>query len=442
MENFCPNCFRQDYHGGKCPQCGYTAISIEENSQVLPPGTILHKRYLLGRTLGAGGFGITYVAMDLETAQRCAVKEYFPVEFAARGTDGTVRVGGSGTDEAYEHGMKRFCDEAGVLSTFRGYASIVQVYHAFKENNTAYFSMEFLDGVTLKALMRSQPKGHLSVPVATEVFLRVAKTLQIVHAKGLLHRDVSPENIFLTKSGEIKLIDFGATRYYLGERSQSLSIILKPGFAPPEQYAKNGVQGPWTDIYALAATYYLILTGVPLPDAMARLSDNYLTPLNELFPEIPLRQSRAIQKALAVNYKDRIQSVPELLSAFEAPEPKKKTNLSRKKAPVRVQKTIPFVEVFVNGTQSGKWALPQGMEVILGSSPRRSNIVINCAGIGEAHCTLSYYAQKGCFYLRPVENHAVYHQEMRLKPGQVYPLMAKDGFYLVPKKCLVVVGVE
>ena len=311
----CPNCFFVPYEGGRCPQCGYTATETAEGAIALPPGTILDARYLLGRLLGLGGFGVTYLALDTVTQTTIAIKEYYPSSLAVREDDGTMKFNGKGDVRIFDHGMRAFIREAKSLQNFIGEKSIVQISHSFYENGTAYFVMEYLNGINLKVLRKSMG-GRIPVHFAFDILLTLTTTLGQIHEAGLLHRDVSPENIFVTNNGDIKIIDFGATRYYVGDESQSLAIVLKPGFAPPEQYTSKGEQGPWTDVYALAATFYQSVSGQRVPDAPDRLAGNPTRPLCDLAPEIDKKLSAVIDRALALNFRKRYRSMQEFETAL------------------------------------------------------------------------------------------------------------------------------
>jgi serine/threonine protein kinase len=287
---------------------------------LLRAGMTLGDRYTVGRALGVGGFGVTYLVKDNSNGAHMAAKEYLPSAFAVR--DGSSKqVYPSSSDNAgiFEHGLKVFDREAESLRMFLGNPSIVQVTDNFRQNGTSYYIMEFLDGVNLKALARSMG-GKLSAPLALQVLQNTGTALSAVHERGVLHRDVSPENIFVTKQGAIKLIDFGATRFFMGERSSSLSVVLKPGFAPPEQYSSKGNQGPWTDVYALGASFLCVVSGATLPDAPDRLAGATLEPA---FASAGLEPGlrRAIEKSLALNYRERYQTAAEFLSEATSPRP-------------------------------------------------------------------------------------------------------------------------
>ena len=306
----CYNCFREKSSYGPCPFCGYDPSDAEKKYPLaLKPGSILNVRYIVGRVIGQGGFGITYIAQDYQTKERVAIKEYFPSEFAGRsGAQSSIQVHSEDQKENFEYGKAQFLQEAKTLAAFIGDEHIVRIYSYFEENNTAYFVMEYVDGYALDKYM-AQKGGRLSVDEATRLLLPLMQSLDKVHAKGIIHRDIAPDNIIITKDGTAKLIDFGAARYSTGEKSKSLDVILKHGFAPKEQYMRRGRQGPFTDIYALAATYYYAITGKVPPDAIERTEDDNLFPPSSLGIKIPEGTEDALFKALEVNASRRYQSM-------------------------------------------------------------------------------------------------------------------------------------
>ena len=433
--NLCPNCFNQGF-SGRCTSCGYVGLSQGENMIVLQPGSVLNNRYVIGRTLGAGGFGITYLAIDTATNTKCAVKEYLPSGSAVR-DPGTASISPSSNDskKIFDHGLEVFLNEADVLRNFAGQSAIVQVRDCFKQNNTAYFTMEYLDGVNLKALARSSGK-KLPVGITLEVIIKIAEALVIVHNKGLLHRDISPENIFITRSGETKLIDFGATRYFVGERSRSLSVILKPGFAPPEQYSSKGNQGPWTDIYALAATFYCIVSGTPMPDSLDRLSGKQIASLHEIVPGISRGVSDAIDKALTLNFRERYQTINEFLSAIHNERVVEVPRESKR------MENIPFVQL-TSGDSADKWIVPKNMDMVVGRSPESCNIVLSAPNISRAHCVIKYDEKDQCFYLRDLSTNGTFLSNgQRLDKSELYALQPGEIFYVLSTEFALKVGVE
>ena len=264
----------------------------------LRAGTLLNGRYLIGRVLGQGGFGITYLAWDESLKARVAVKEYMPNDMAARmGT--TVSVAMKSRAEDFAYGLERFQEEARTLAKFMGQPNIAGVTDYFDENGTSYFVMDYIEGISFKTYI-ANAGGNVSVEEALNVMIPVLRALTAVHAEGFIHRDVTPDNIYITKDGNVKLLDFGSARYSLGDKSKSLDVVLKVGYAPKEQYTRRGRQGPYTDVYSCAACLYAAITGFLPPESLERLDHDELIPLSQAGVEIPLYLERAILKGLAV----------------------------------------------------------------------------------------------------------------------------------------------
>ncbi|MCR4615843.1 MAG: protein kinase [Clostridiales bacterium] len=297
-KNLCSYCFAEIPSGTEnCVYCG----SDKQNKVVpgaLPPGTILHAQYIIGKTLGVGGFSITYRAFDYSSKKVVAIKEFFPSSLVMRST-GNTQVSVISPDDLniYEKYLKRFYEEAHIISTLN-HPNIIRVYKLFCENNTAYYVMEFLDGCDLNRYAMKKG-GCLDESEVIFITACVAEALEKVHEKGLLHRDIAPDNIYMCNNGQVKLIDFGAARSFSMEGSRKLSIILKQGFAPMEQYKERGKQGPWTDIYALGATMVLCLNGRMPLCAADRIK----------YPELSIKCSHeleaVIKKMMAVQIQDR-----------------------------------------------------------------------------------------------------------------------------------------
>ena len=317
--NICYNCFKEKPEGGgPCPCCGF---DLEENAAKYPAalraGTVLKGRYVIGRVLGQGGFGITYLAWDQSLEAKVAVKEYMPGEMA-------VRIGGLGVQprsaarrEDFAYGKERFQEEARILARFMGQPNIAGVTDYFDENGTSYFVMDYVEGISFKTYI-ANAGGKVSTEEALNVMIPVLRALTAVHGEGLIHRDVTPDNIYITKGGNVKLLDFGSARYSLGDKSKSLDVILKVGYAPKEQYIRRGRQGPYTDVYSCAACLYAAITGYLPPESLERLDHDTLVPPSEAGAEIPLYLERAILKGLAVQPEDRFQTAGEFLEALES----------------------------------------------------------------------------------------------------------------------------
>ena len=282
---------------------------MEENLHCLRKGTRLIGRYTIEGVLGQGGFGITYLGMDELHKKKVAIKEFFPQGIVTRNIEyeDTVTVTLVGEKDNYEKGKERFLKEAQTMAMFSKDKGIVKALDFFEINNTAYIVMEYLEGVTLKQYLRENKR--IDAEDLVELLVPLIEALDEIHSQGLIHRDISPDNIMVLPDGRIKLMDFGAARDYTEFGEKSLSIVLKPGYAPPEQYQTHGVQGPWTDIYALCATMYKCITGENPPDAIERVMDDHLKKISAFgIPVLP-QIEEAIIKGMSVAANDRYQNV-------------------------------------------------------------------------------------------------------------------------------------
>lgn len=314
-QHVCYGCFTEKEPGTVCPHCGFSE-NAERAYLAVPIGTILDGRYLIGKVLGVGGFGITYLGYDLTLDYKVAVKEYMPSGFATRGEDKyTLQVTSSSQQQAYDEGLDKFLSEARTLAKFHNTPHVVSVQDFFKENNTAYFVMEYVEGETLKDYL-DKNGGRVSFAAASKILMPIMEALSKVHAQGLIHRDISPDNISITSTGEPKLLDFGAARSAYAE-SKSVSVILKHGLAPIEQYSNHGNLGPWTDVYAMGATLYRSITGILPPESIERIhSDSVRTP-SSMGIAIPPYAELALMKALAVNPESRFQKIEHFMAALK-----------------------------------------------------------------------------------------------------------------------------
>ena len=310
---FCPYCMSPVDKSEYCPICGLTQGAYQPPAHHLPPGTVLNERYLIGRALGDGGFGITYIGCDLRLEAKVAIKEYFPSGKVARDAAVTLEVSRyvSTSAEHYRHELDRFLREARTMARLAKDPAIVTVHDFFEANGTAYIVMEYIDGTTFKELV-AQRGGRIPAGELLHIIEPIFFALQSMHEVGLIHRDVSPENIML-EAGRARLLDFGCARDATG--GETLTISLKHGYAPIEQYQSRG-QGPWTDVYALAATIYFCLTGTKPPQAMDRLIDDELVPPRALGAELSRAQERALLHAMATRPHERLQSVGEFYAAL------------------------------------------------------------------------------------------------------------------------------
>lgn len=316
----CMEEYREEYE--VCPHCGYIRGTAANEPYHMQPGAILNKRYIMGRVLGFGGFGVTYLAWDALLEKKVAIKEYLPSEFSTRMPGHTeLSVYEGERFEQFESGKDKFIDEAKRLARFNEIPGVVKVYDTFLENNTAYIIMEYLEGHTLKEEL--QEHGRYTVDDTLKIMIPVLETLKEVHSEGIIHRDIAPDNIFLTKDGDVKILDFGAARFATTKHSKSLSVILKPGYSPQEQYRSRGDQGPWTDVYAVAATMYKMLTGITPSDAMERSVKDDLKEPSHLGVKINKSLENAILNALNLTVEGRTQSAEAFLEDLLAEEVKR-----------------------------------------------------------------------------------------------------------------------
>ena len=282
---------------------------MEENLHCLRKGTRLIGRYTIEGVLGQGGFGITYLGIDELHEKKVAIKEFFPQGIVTRNIEyqDTVTVTFVGEKDNYEKGKERFLKEARTMAKFSKDEGIVKALDFFEINNTAYIVMEYLEGITLKQYLRENQR--IAPEDLIELLVPLIESLDEIHSQDMIHRDISPDNIMVLPDGRIKLMDFGAARDYTEFGEKSLSIVLKPGYAPPEQYQTHGIQGPWTDIYALCATMYKCIAGENPPDAIERVMDDHLKKISEFGIVIPPQEEAAIIKGMSVSAKDRYQNI-------------------------------------------------------------------------------------------------------------------------------------
>lgn len=320
-----------------CPHCGdgaidlnipQTASSTPGNvtnqktsaifSAALPIGTVLDSSFRIDQVLGYGGFGISYLARDERLETPVVIKEYLPRDLATRAANGTSILPHSEADAKIFHaGLNAFIEEARILARL-DHPNIARVRQFFEANGSAYFVMDYYRGITLAKYLDKQTNARIQEKVALSLMSPVLDALEAVHTKGFLHRDIKPGNIYLAslESGGVRpiLLDFGAARQIVGERSRSLSVVLSEGYAPFEQYHRKGKQGPWTDVYGTAAVLYRMLTGHAPISAVERISGESLPPASAFHVSIDI--SHAIEQALAIDPSHRTQTINELRRAL------------------------------------------------------------------------------------------------------------------------------
>ena len=295
-----------------CPYCGYAEGTPPKEAYLLKPGTVLQGKYIVGKVIGYLGFGFIYIGYDAVHNQKIVIKEYFPRKFATRCTGvADVMVFSGGREEQFTNGIIKFIEEARILAKFKSVPEIIGINDSFKENRTAYIIMKYLEGETLKTRLKREEK--IPLDEALNITMPIIEALKEVHREGFLHYNISPDNIFFSKEGEIKLLNFGAVRYGT-THNKILPIIVEAGYVPLELYSSHGDQGTWTDVYALAATLYKMITGVTPEDSMERGNKDTLVPPSKLGIKIPENKENAIMNALNLRIEDRTQTVED----FEA----------------------------------------------------------------------------------------------------------------------------
>ncbi|RGZ01872.1 protein kinase [Clostridium sp. AM58-1XD] len=342
-----------------CPNCGYEEGTPPKEAYHIRPGSMLKDRYLIGRVLGFGGFGITYIGYDTVLNHKVAIKEYLPSEFSTRMPEQqAITVYSGDREEQFIAGMEKFLDEARRLANFKSEPGIVHIYDCLEENYTAYIVMEYLEGESLREKLERE--GKLGADEALDILMAVLKALEAVHAVGIIHRDIAPDNIYLTKEGVVKVLDFGAARYATSRHSKSLSVIIKPGYAPEEQYRSRGDQGPWTDVYAAAATFYKMVTGITPEDAMERAVKDTVKEPSKLGVPIKKSVETAVMNAMNVKIEGRTKTAKAFEEELRAADVKRIIIKEKKK-------------------DIGKWSL--GMKIIMGACALAVGISLAAAAI-------------------------------------------------------------
>lgn len=317
VNELCFSCMNKKGNGDFCDSCGFNNSTYEPPLHHLRPGTILAGKYIVGKSIGEGGFGITYIGYDINLEIRVAIKEYFPNGFVSRDVSNTdtVTIFSGSDQQIYESGREKFINEAKALAKFDSLPGIVSVKDFFLENGTAYIAMEYVDGETLKDYL-NRIGGKASPETVFNMMKPLMNSLSQIHGQGIIHRDISPDNIMLTKNMNVKLLDFGAARDVSGDGQKSLSIQLKPGYAPEEQYRSHGKQGAWTDVYALCATMYRAMTGIVPEESLERMQNDTLKPPSQLGVSINPLQEQVLMQGLAVYANQRIQDMGTLYNAL------------------------------------------------------------------------------------------------------------------------------
>ncbi len=418
----------------------------------LKVNTKLNNRYIVQRPVGSGGFGITYKAQDMQLNKPCCIKELFPRDTVYR-TQGNLSLAPFSSDRQrmMNHCIQRFGEEAQVLQKLGHVESVVNIYDFFYENNTCYFVMEFLDGMNLSTLMKNRG-GKLDLNTVMEVAEKAGRALIEVHKNGIFHRDISPDNIFITNSGAIKLIDFGNAKHLVKREGEIRSVVLKKGFAPMEQYSSKGIQGTYTDVYSFACTLYYALTGVKPPDVFDRQSEDY-----KKLTEFGFSQelSDAFDRALAISYKMRTQTIDAFLKELRVPTepvrpkppytppvqsdtPTGKTATMMPPTPPKIVTPPPVpqyvpspaLEVYVQGRYYGCFKIRPNMNIVVGRKVGVAGFIVDEEHVSSRHCEVFYSTIDRMFIIMDHSTNGTYINGVRARKEGIETAKAGDQIAL------------
>lgn len=299
-----------------CPHCGAPLDLEAVPPQFLQPGTVLQNKFIVGKAIGSGGFGNTYIGWNETLLCKVAIKEFYPGQICERDSDGiTVRPKDAKSAHHFRAGLQSFLEEARSVANLQDIKGVVAIYTFFEQNGTGYIVMEYLEGMDVKSILK-QSGNKKDYEWCRRVILTVLHTLKDIHKRGVLHRDIAPDNVFVTNEGVIKLIDFGAAKHASELANIRTEIVLKQGYAPIEQYSKTAPQGPYTDLYAVAALFYRMLTGMkPIP-ANNRVNEDSLIPPSSMGIELPEQAELAMMCCLNVKPQYRLQTAEDFMEAL------------------------------------------------------------------------------------------------------------------------------
>ncbi len=401
----------------------------QEKGGYLEKGTILDGKYVVESILGKGGFGVTYYVRDRHTYVDYAMKEFFPFKYAVHNRFGKVVVPDE-EKESFQRGRERFRTECQVMKKLNGYRSLVTIIDLFDENDTSYIVMEKVGGRSLKDVLNDQ-KGRLSQKEVLNIAYQICDGLIAMHEHaGLLHRDISPDNIMLTDEGDVKLIDFGNAKD-ISEKGNGV-IFQKGEYTPVEQMRKNMQQGGYTDVYSLAVTIYYALTGEYIPKAMDRMSGETYKQLKDYPYGIAESVSDAVDRALELDWRKRTQTVREFKQQLQL-SPEELYQIGR----------VPYFEIVDGDYRGMRCPIPIDQIVTAGRSDKQSNYCISDnIQVSKMHFAIRYDWKTACFYVEDHSTNGIYlnkrriyrEEEVRLEPGQ--------SFVLGNHVCEVKVGVD
>lgn len=430
----CYSCMQpvQDEKAHTCPYCGESLAGSDTSSPYLPSGTVLQGKFIVGKLLGAGGFGNTYIGWSQVLLRRVAVKEYYPEQITSRMQDGvTVSVTESTMRQRFRTGLQQFLEEARSVANLQDIRGVVEIYNFFEANGTGYIVMEYLEGMDVRTILKKSG-GKRDYEWCRRVILTVLYTLREVHRRGVLHRDIAPDNIFITNEGVVKLIDFGAAKHASELANLRQDVVLKAGYAPIEQYSRTAHQGVYTDLYAVAALFYRMLTGMkPLPANERAVQDSLVMP-SQMGIVLPEQAELAIMVCLNVQPEFRLQSAEEFMEALErrdfVPVDEREWILSSEVVPDRGRfgkssslstglKAVLCILVLclIGGGGMGITVLMHQEKAVQSSSDVAGRIIVgNCIGMQEEDAVLLLQNQGFTHIAEPV-----YEYNLGIGAGQV-----------------------
>ena len=396
----------------------------------LPIGTVLNERFMVRKILGNGGFGITYEVYDKVSKNRYAVKEYFPKDISVRNPEtNEIMPAAEQYISVFNHGKERFLEEAEILEKFVNAPNIVNVYDFFIQNGTCYFVMELLEGRPLNRI-RKECGGSLSWEQLKPIIKKAGEALMTVHSNGVFHRDAGPDNIFVLNDGNVKLIDFGNSKNLTRKEGEKLSVYLKLGFAPPEQYSSSARQGTFTDVYTLGATIYYMLAGQKLPEPFTIQSNGYkrLTQFG-----VEKYVSDAVDKALMFRPKDRTQTIGEFMCNLGLMQP-------QPTGTVAVARLVPFIIIRIDGMVKDQYRLNVNTTYTIGRFPETANISISEVHLSRVHCEVFYDTLSNEFYIVDHSLNGTYIGNTRLERDKINKAKLGTFLYLGGPRCQIELG--
>lgn len=419
IQDICPNCFQKGtYQNNSCSRCGFRGIKARETG-ALPLGLMLKERYCIGRVLGEGMIGFTYLVYDRQEKRYCVAKEFFPKGWTVRAEDGiTVQLLGQDKVPKYAHGAEVFANEAKMLNAMIDEPAVVDVTDYFMENDTAYMVMEYVPGVTLAEYI-SQQQAPLSWQQAGEIVKQVAGPVGQLHEFGLVHRNINPEIFMYLPDGTVKILDIGATRQYMLSENNSFAEELKPGFASEEQYSTTAEQGAWTDVYAMAATYYYLVTGKNPIRVQDRGEPDRLRTIHQMKPEISEEISQIVVQAMHPDPVRRIRSMAEFIEKLEQAE--------------NVKPPMPYILLKAEG-KSRMWRIEADRKIHLGRSAEDCEISIQGNDISRIHCEISYDSSKRVFLVTDLSANGTFTESGLIGRERTASISAGEKIYLATRQ--------